>query len=233
MTKLTRIFLLLLWGIMSCHVSAQSSVDLSDKVYGHDPLLINGRVYNFFPPEGTGGTPFLFDSFDNNGSVCLRGITYSVQKLNYDIYNQQLILEYKNPVGSVSLIQVSKAWLHSFTVYDRYFEMVKVADTAGRIYQVLGSHAEKILYYRYKELFIDTRTLSRSHYFPDAITEMYVLSDNRIVRYTNNRGFANAFGPARKDAVKKHLRRNKIKVRRANDAVMTEVINYCNTLNGL
>lgn len=233
MTKLSCVFLLLIWGIFLCRVSAQSSEDLSDKVYGHDPLLINGRAYNFFPPAGTGGTPFLFGSFDEKGSVSLRGVTYSAQKLNYDIYNQQLILEYKNPVGSVGLIQISGAWLQHFTIYNRYFEMATTTDSAGRIYQMIGNGAAKVLYYHYKELFIDTRTLSRSHYFPDAITEKYVLLDNRIIRYTNNRSFANAFGRARKDVIKKHLRRNKIKVRKANDGVMTEVINYCNTLKGL
>ena len=35
--------------------------------------------------------------------------------LNYDIYNQQLILKYKNNIGAANLIIISDAWLESFS----------------------------------------------------------------------------------------------------------------------
>lgn len=230
MTILARFSLLLLLAFSSIFAFAQATDDNFDRIYGFDPLLYNGRVYSFFPQPGTGGTQFLFDSFDTLGSVRLRGIDYSNLTLNYDIYNQQLVMKYLNNTGSTNLIEISEAWLDMFVLGGCHFETVKAADTTKRIYQVLGNGAEKILYYRSKELLIDNLKTSAIHYFSQTNREMYVLANDCLLKYRNNKGFVAAFDPSKREEIKKRLRKQKIKVRRANDFIMNELINYCNTL---
>lgn len=201
-------------------------------LYGYDPLLFNGKVYTFLPGPGTEGTPFLFDQFDVHGSVTLRGVVYPDVSINYDIYNQQLVLKYSNTVGSESRIELSKAWLETFEIEGMHFEILSKADTTKRIFQVLGNGPAKIAYYRWKNLLLDTRTSSRNHFFTDPILERYLVFGDKILKYKNNKTFIASFGTANQDLIKKYLRKQSIKVKRATDYQMTELINYCNTLAG-
>jgi hypothetical protein len=232
MIRLSSLLLLPILVFTSVIVFAQATTYNPDKVYGYDPLLYNGRIYAFFPPAGTGGTQYLYDKFDTTGSITLRGITYSNLALNYDIYNQQLILKYKNALGTSDLIQISAAWLEKFEVGGRQFKFETITDTTRRIYQVIGIGASKVLYNYKKELLLDTRLGSIDHYFPDAIREMYVTTDGRMAKFKNNRSFVTAFSQPMQSPIKKYLRKNKIKVKKVKDNVMTELINFCNTLNG-
>jgi hypothetical protein len=209
---------------------AQVKADNQDRIYGYDPLLYNGRVYAYFPKPGTAGTPYLFPDFDAQGSVTLRGVTFTNVCINYDLYNQQLILNYKTVLGSSSFIELSLAWLENFQIKDSHFEVVTSSDTSKRIFQVLGSGTYQIRYSLYKALLPDSRTASRNFFFTDSEKESFVFSGNKMNRYKNNRSFVGTFSSSQQDAIRKYIRKNKIKVKKASDLKMIELINYCNTL---
>jgi hypothetical protein len=229
---LSRFLLLIALGLSWLTALTQSTGHSPDLVYGNDPLLYNGRIYSFFPVAGTGGTQYFSEKFDSQGSVVLRGVTYKDRTINYDLYNQQLVLNYKNALGSTCIIEISKAWLELFDFNGRHFEIETGADTTKRIYQVLGDGALKLMYFHRKELLIDTHSASRNHYFSEIIREMYINTDNRLVKYNNNKSFLSVFSKPKQELIKKYLRKQNIKVKRANDNIMTQLINYCNTLNG-
>lgn len=211
---------------------SQTIADSPDQVYGNDPLLYNGKIYSFFPQTGTVGSQYLYNVFDNQGSVTLRGITYTNLSLNYDAYNQLVVLKYKNANGTPGLIEISGAWLEKFDLGGRHFEIVTAADTTKRIYQVFGNGTQKIMYYYRKELRIDTRTASKDHFFANPEIEKYVKIDKQLIRFKNNRGFIAAFSLPQQEQIKKYLRKHKIKVKKSNDYTTNELINYCNSLTG-
>jgi hypothetical protein len=105
--RLAIIYLFLFISISE--VVAQQNKICTSEVYGSDPLLYNGRVYRFFTPLNTLGNQFFADPQFETGSVTIRGVTYTTLNINYDIYNQQLILEYKNNFGAKNLIIISDA----------------------------------------------------------------------------------------------------------------------------
>ncbi len=227
-----RLIILLVLILESLLLKAQAPMQGPDQVYGFDPLLYNGLVYRSFVLPQTKGTQYLLDAFDSQGTVTVRGITYSDVSINYDISNQKLVLKYKNAQGTPALIEISDAWLENFYLGGRHFEIETGTDSTKRIYQVLGTGTEKILYYRRKELKLDTRTESKDHFYSDPIIEMYVKADSHLIRFRKNKSFVSAFNPTKQDLIKKYIRKHKIRVKKANDGVMTELINYCNTLTG-
>jgi len=212
---------------------AQAQNPGSDQVYGFDPLLHNGRIYSFFPQPETEGTQYMYSEFDTRGKITVRGTTYVKLTLNYDIYNQQLILNYTNTLGSTSLIEISKAWLESFEINGRHFEIFTTADTTIRICQVIGSGSYSIRYYYFKKLLPDTRASSQKYVFTDAEKEMFIFNGSELRKYKNNRSFISVFKNTQQDMIKKHLRKQKIKVKRANDSKITELINFCNSLSAM
>jgi len=231
-TLLPRSLILLIMVVVSLSAIAQESADNQDPLYGLDPLLYNGRMYYFYPLPGTDGTQYLSNEFDPKGSVTLRGVTYPNLNINYDIYNQQLVLKFKDAIGSVKVIEVSYAWLESFILQGKLFEVFPDAGSTKKFYQVLGSGDKKILYSYSKKLLIHTQTISGLYYFSKTITEKYVYNENRIVKFNNNHSFISAFSPPEQVLVKKYLRKQNINVKKATDAVLSDLINYCKTIGG-
>ena len=210
-------------------ISAQQSSISIDDVYGSDPLLFNGRHYNFFLPLYTGGNQYFSGPQFEIGSATIRNVTYNELKLNYDIYNQQLILEYNNNLGAASLIIISDAWLESFSFKGLNFEIISSQDTLKRIYQVLGEGPNRILYYWEKKLNLESFQGSKNHNFSSARKEMNVYTGNQILKYRNNKIFYSLFGSDKRIAIKDYLHKNHINVKKATDQTMTELILFCNT----
>jgi hypothetical protein len=211
-------------------ISAQQSGIKADDVYGSDPLLYNGRYYTFFLPSSTGGNQYFFGRQFENGSATIRGVIYNDLKLNYDIYDQNLILQYKNNIGANNLIIISDAWLESFSFRELNFEIISSQDTLKRIFQVLGTGPVRILYYWEKKLKLDNIQGSKNYVFSNAIREMNVYIDKQILRFRNNKNFYSLFDPEKRIAIRGYLRKNNINVKKATDQTMTGLIYYCNSL---
>lgn len=232
MKLFTRFLFLLLITVGSNTAKSQSLSDNYDPVYGFDPLLYNGRMYYFYPQPGTGGTQYLYENFDTKGLITLRGVTYTNLSINYDIYNQLLVLKYKDAIGSTKLIEISFAWLESFVLNNNAYEIINEADSSKRIYHVLGSGDKKILFFHHKELLLHNQQISGSYYFSKGSREKYVMNGNLKVKFNNNRSFISVFSPSEQELLKKHLRQQNINVKNANDFILNELINYCKTLGG-
>jgi len=230
MTFLLRTVLFAYLLIAAAGVAAQQTNIINDEIYGSDPLLINGKYYTFFLPLNTGGNQFISGTQFDTGSVIIRGVTYTDLLLNYDIYNQQLILKYKNNIGADNLIILSDAWLEKFSFKGMDFEMISVQDTLKRIFQALGKGTSRILYYWTKDLKLDSFYGAKNHVFSDARRKMNILTGSQTMRYWNNRSFYSVFGNKRGLAIKEYMRKRKINVKRAVDQTMTELIYYCNSL---
>ncbi len=229
---LLRFLLLLAIAMVSLPATSQVNSGNNDPVYGYDPLLYNGKIYNFLPMPGTEGTQYLFDTFDSLASITVRGVTYEHISLNYDIYNHLLILKYKNAVGSQSFIEISYAWLEKASLWGNKFETFTTPDSIKRLYQVLGDDDEKILYYFSKELLLEGLKGSKNHYFTSVKKNMFVLTNGRISLFKNNAGFIKSFSLKKQSFIKSFLRSSHINVRKANDLLLTDLINYCNSLPG-
>lgn len=214
-------------------VYAQPSDAVPDKVYGLDPLLHNGKYYTNLLPAGTGGTPFFSGPDFVKGFVVIRGITYDNLLLKYDVFNHQLILLYKTGAGADNQIIISDAWLESFNLGTTHFEMLAAQDTMRQIYQVMGTGpgTDRILYSWRKELALDTRLGATNHEFSDSKKETYLYNGTKLLKYKSNRNFVALFDPAKQVLVKKYLRQQHVKVKKASDWSMTELINYCNTIS--
>jgi hypothetical protein len=192
-----------------------------------DPTIINGKqyVFNVFHVEGH---QFLENDNFINGTLTIKGETYENLELRYDIYNQELTLRFTNQFESQKIIVVSDAWLTSFTMGDKKFELTADESGVKRIYQTLGKGNTRVIYTWKKDLRLNTSNGLYS--FTRPFRNSYILIDDFKHQYHTNRGFAKAFGKDISPIVKKYLRQNRIKVAKADDIVIEELINYCNSI---
>ena len=195
-----------------------------------DPLLYNGRIYSYFVPKSVAGNQFLFSTTFSVEQIRIKGKLYSNCLLNYDIFNQILLLNFKDNTGADRIIEVSKAWLESFTLSGAYFEPVIQDDGEVIFYQVIGNGPTRVLYYYRKEFKLDKSYNPARYAFSPPIRESFVSRNGRLVRYRSNKSFVSIFDPANQEEIKKYLHINKVKVKKASDITMNEVLSFCNEL---
>jgi hypothetical protein len=225
MRSLLVIILIFFSGILL----SQDVIKETDKVFGLDPLLYNGKKYSYFLPSGTGGHQFLFSPDYIMGSITIKGKTFNDISLNYDIFNQQLLLQYTSETGAVSIIEVSVAWLESFYLGDIRFEYL-APDNTPRICQVIGEGPCRVLYHWKKELKLDTGTNPVSYTFSLPRRDSFVSGEGAVKPYRGQGSFIALFPPEHKTVIKNYLRENKIKVNKASDQVMARLTEFIGEL---
>lgn len=222
-----RLFFMLILILTPGIIFSQDAVSLFDQTYGPDPLLYNGRKYTYYLPSGTQGHQFLYSSEFKVGTVRISGKTFGNILLNYDIYNQQLVMKINDPTGAESIIELSKAWLEAFHIENKDFILFG-KDDDKRFYQVLGKGPAYILYYFSKNIRLDATYGTTQYAFKPPDKSMYLLCDNDLIPFRNNKSFINAWDENQQIELKKYLKKNKINVKKANDKAMLDMIGLMN-----
>lgn len=197
--------------------------------YGFDQILVNGVFYEDRYHEEI-GHPFLIESEFSKGTLVFREKEYKSVEINYDIYEQQLVL-YITHHNSIAWIIPPHDFISSFSIGDKLF--VKYAfQNDPQFYQVIfDSEKLRCLYYWYKlRSDSDHKRNYNSYEFSDSKKKSYLLLNDEYMRYRDNRSFANLFPREIKSEIRKHIKAKGIKVAKSNDGEMLELIRYCNSM---
>jgi hypothetical protein len=230
MKTASKIFTFILFLFFSKIIEAQDINSLTDKIYGSDQLLFNGKLYTYCPGSKAKGNQYLINSDFKSGSICIKGKTYNNLELNYDIYNQFLLIKYKSSDQRTNILEISPVRLEKFQIENLNFELITAFEDTSKIYQVIGEGTRKILYTWSKKLIPNNTSGSNDFEFTKPEIKRYVYTENKKFQFKNNRHFLAIFEPEKSLMIKKYLKSNKIKVKNASDKTMTDLITYCNNL---
>ena len=202
-----------------------------DKVYGLDPHLYNGKIYNYFVEINTRGNQFLSGNEFIVGSVRIKGVTYPDVLLNYDIFNQQVLLKSQNSLYSNSIIALSQGWLEGFSLGSANFEIISFRDTSQKICQVSGNSDIRILTCWRKEHKIEYYYTTPIYVFSLPEKEMYLQIGPDIKHFSNNRSYISCFGRTAQAVLKNYMRQHKVNVKKADADKLRALTLFCNTLS--
>lgn len=195
--------------------------------FGLDGTLINGKKYQAYY-SSTAGHQFYRTGNFTKGSLTIKGIKFENCLINYDIFNQLVILKYNDAFGSENIIELSRAWLDDFVLENTYFKVINLDEVTQKIFQVIGE-GEVVCFYYWKKIHkLNSMQSSTNYSFSEPQRTSFVMIKGHIFEYKNNRSFIKRFTPENRDLVKSYLKRNKIKVMKASDAIVEQLINYCN-----
>jgi hypothetical protein len=246
MNSLIRSLLLAFLLIFSGKLTSQDAFSELDKVYGLDPSIYNGKKYSYFLPSGTGGNQFFSSAEYVKGGVVVKrgkgeeetrrqgeevtgGRWYYDLFLNYDVYNQKLLLQYIDETGAAQIIEVSEAWLEGFSLGDKEFRYLKF-DSGSRIFQVLGNGKYRVLYHWRKTFNLSNSAGNSIYTFSTPGKSRYVLIDGEIRSFGSKGSFIKQFDPVHKAEIKNYLKVNGLNLKKASDQEVTELINYISNL---
>lgn len=207
---------------------AQDTLAPLDRFYGLDQTLSNGKIYTSYPPYGTKGNQYLVSPEFVPGTVTIQRTVYSDIYLNYDIYNQELLLKVVEASGAQKFIEVSKAWLTGFSLGRKRFELLDVGKGLS-IYQVLGTGNLRILYSWKKSMDLDIAVGSNNYVFTHAARTSYLLKDGILKSYASRGGLIRLFPKEQRKQLRGYLHKNHIRMRGASDDSIEAMIRFMST----
>lgn len=200
-----------------------------ERKYGSDADLVNGEKYSY-PYSQALGDPFLYPEA-RTAAITIHEKEFKGQQLRYDIYNQQLILDYENLYGVNASLVLRSEWVEAFAFENQKFEKMEGPDGETGFFQVLGEGQIDCIYLWTKKYLLNLNSGERNYYFSDAKRSSFLRIVGKVHPYKSNGNFIKAFDPALQKPIKQFLRQAKIKVKTASDAQMRHLLEYCNTLS--
>lgn len=206
---------------------------LCDSAYGKDIRLVNGKVY-FEPNILAESNPFFRDMESINGSVTIRGATFTGIKLIYDIFQDQLIYLDENGDRSAIRILLSKDYATAFTLEEHQFIILDPSTGINipekQYFEILFSGKVNLVQ-RFEKSFDVSLPREFPHgIYTKALITRYIQKGNKLHSFTNRFALYRILAD-RKNEVKKYRRINRIhNVKKASDKQITGLIEYYNSI---
>lgn len=219
------ILLILLFKSLSMQAQEISHALISDynnlfnRSIGLDENLINGYQYFNQYPKAEGHS-FLGDDEFLPGKLVINNKTYSDVFIKFDILNQDVLLRYKNSVGSINHMVLQKNFISEFTIDDKKFKKLHFDETGTQFFQVLKSNKKIGCIYLWKKTLTVSSAPNKNYYnYSDANKTTYLVINGSLKRYKNKHSFVKLFPEELQDRIKKYLKHRKISLRAAPDKV--------------
>lgn len=200
-----------------------------ERKYGSDTDLVNGEKY-FYPYRNVMGNPFFFEN-SRKAVITIHEKEFDDQMLRYDIYNQKLILDYKDLYGASSSLVLRNEWVESFSFDDQRFVKMDGPDGKAGFFQVVNDGPITCVYRWSKNYQLNLTSGVQSYYFTEPVKEAYLVIDGHFHPYRNNSTFIKAFDTDTQKQIKQFMRQSRIKVKRAPDPQIRHLVEYCNSLS--
>ncbi len=196
--------------------------------YGPDQTLLNGIFYQY-PYRNAKGHPFFHENRFYHGDLVFNNILYKNMELKFDIFNQQLILNYYFNGNYTPLILPTEL-ISYFSLEGKQFKTVCLKETGTAIYQVLGLNDSIQCLYQWSKQRRESDHLGQilSYKFTFEKRKTFLSINGELHRYMGNSSFLRVFPKNTRQQIKKFFKSNKIKVRYSNDNVIETLMEYCN-----
>lgn len=214
---LVSLFLIPLRGQQISADSPSGYPEIVDRAYGQDQELVNGMQYYDKHPRSQ-GNPYLLEDFVQQGSVSIRGVIFNNIWLKYDIFVQQVVVEYRTLNGADNQVVLVGDRLDEFRIGEYFFRNLSLQGEEERFYQVIGS-GRMVCYIMWEKRLIPR--VSDSRYVEEFTgpKRKYLLElDGEFHEFQSKKDFVKLFPADRKKELKKLVRQNNMQFRVASPA---------------
>jgi len=211
--------------IYFCELEAQNNKVPS---YGQNSILYNGELYNYSISHRIKGHQFFQTRDFKKGNICIKNKIFEDVLLNYDIYQQQILLKFKYH-NVDKIISIPKEIVKEFSFNNNHFTILNNGWNF-KIYEVIGDGEIKILRHWRKELKLSSGNESKDYTFTKAFIIRYLYKKGELIRFQSKRSFISEFPEDSQPLISKFLRSNQINLKRALKDELSALTNYCNNL---
>ena len=205
-----------------------SLIDSTQKIYGSNDLLINGKVYYQANRMAT-GTPFLFSPKFERGTIFTRGQSFEVAGLNYNIVDHEIILLNITADGAKLHIKLSNILIDSFLLNNYLFVNLEEINIPSNYSHMLVTNKGNCYFLiGYDKEFIN-RYSENDPYgkFSGTKKSLFLVCDGALVRINSKKTLLESFPSIKKD-ISTFLKKYKIKLSKASPEQLKQLMEFCN-----
>jgi hypothetical protein len=196
-----------------------------DHLNGPDYNLLNGRQYDLL--NSGKSHPFFNTDRYRPGSLLLNGETYDSITINYDIFDQQLTLQYPGNSGQDLKVVLNREMIDHFQIDGLTFRLMSFPETGSSFFQVLSSSDMSCFLLWKKTLSRSTASGNTSYKYSKQSREVYLQREGRLYVVRSRSSFTSIYDEAYRKEIKEFLRREKIRFRKASNEKLGELMNFC------
>ena len=197
-----------------------------DHLNGPDYNLLNGRQYNLLY-TGTSHPYFNSDRY-RFGSILLNGERYDSVLINYDIYNQQVILQVPGNIsGQYMKVVLNRELIDHFKIDGLTFRLMSFPEIGTSFFQVVSSGDISCLLLWKKKLYRSPVSSITSNKYLKQSRGIYIQKEAQLFLVKNRSSFTDIFDEIYREEIKGFLRREKIRFRNASDEKLGDLMNFC------
>ena len=215
-------------GLFAQQISITDYLAECERKYGSDADLVNGEKY-YYPYRQSQGDPFLLTG-PQSAVILVQEKEFAGQQLRYDLFNQQLILDFHDIYGATASLVMRNEWVESFAFDDQVFVRMIGPEGVPGFFQLISSGPVTCVYHWSKDQLLNLTSGMQSYYFTEPVKQSYLVIDGQFYEYRSNRAFLKALEPELQKAVKQFIKQAKVKVNKAPDPQVRHLLEYCNSL---
>lgn len=209
----------------------QTFYETVSQIYGTDPVLVNGTVYL----ENLGeikGNPYFLSGGWIAGDIFVRERRYANQKMKYNIETDELILNTGHNDSLFTTIRLNRALVDSFNMGGHHFAHSRrffPGDSLDRYFETIEGSGFTFLQTHRKELNKKYSAFAPGGNYSEPETQRFIFKNDKLFKINNKKEFYSFFDKEKKD-IRKFLRTNQIKYRKANTSELKLLISYISEL---
>jgi len=214
------LFSLVITGLsLNAQTLSQGSTELDNRLY-------NGKYYNYFLPSNVTGNQFLTTKDNSIGIVWGNGVEFENLLLNYDVLNQQLLLEFITNEKATRLISLSMVNVDSFYFENKIFVIDTNISKLHNIYQCISYNGIKIYLHLYKFMNLQSKLNDIEYNFTKLQRDIYFFDKGEYLKVKNNSKFIKILNPQISKNVKRYMKSKKYKLKRMTDNQYLDLLIY-------
>ena len=196
-----------------------------DHLNGPDYNLLNGRQYDLLN-SGESHPYFNTDRY-RPGSLLLNGEAYDSVTINYDIFAQQVILQYPGNSGQDLKVILNREMIDHFQIDGKTFRKMSFPGSVSSFFQVVSSGDISCFLLWEKTLSSTPSSGNISYKYSKQSRKIYLQREGRLYEVRSRASFTGIFDEANQDEISGFLRREKIRFRNASDEKLADLMNFC------
>ena len=196
-----------------------------DHLNGPDYNLLNGRQFDL-PYSGI-SHPYLNADRYRPGCLLLNGEAYDSVTINYDIVDQQVILQSPDNSDQIIKVVLNRELIDQFKIDGLTFRLMSLPETGSPFFQAVSSGDISCYLLWEKKLIRSTASGNTSYNYSKQSREIYIQTEGRLQLVNSRSSFTGIFDEAYRKQIKGYLHREKIRFRNASDEMLSDLMDFC------
>ena len=200
--------------------------EIFDYLNGPDYNLLNGRLSDF--PYSIDSHPYFNTDSYRRGSLLLNGEAYDNVLINYDIYDQQVILQLPDWISGLNnKLVLNRELIDYFEIDGHTFRLISSPETGTSFFQVISTGEISCYLHWTKNLYRSSTSVNARYKYLKQSRRIYLQKGDQLFLVKNKSSFTRIFDEAYQEEIKGYLRREKIRFRNESDEKLGDLMDFC------